>query len=555
MAAITSLQDLFYGQYESKDAPNPRLASQLEDDSLIIALTEAITYPDGSVVDKPFILSIRDLQTKEPELIYVQAGELSLDGKTITLAGLNQRGLEYSVKTTIDFFSGDASRRVTHVVDSPVRISIAPQTQEMLVQFIQGVIASGANVIKVGDETDSDIFYYAKNADANSPFLKYVASSSKWVFSNDGVAELDLATGGVSTAGAGIDITAGTISIDLADGTVFVATSAGAGDSGKVVILDANGQIDQTFIGATYAEIEQALSGISANVNQTNLDTLTAGSTSDADSLHTHPEIGAFSNFFEINHQAIGIRDPYLQLSSDPTGDNIYLCSNDTGNKRIVRYEKDAATGAYIYKGNNTQLAAGTYNFSGNSGGITAGTNYVWFVCRGTTEVRLVRLDKDLTNPTAMTIVSGIGATGTDFHMACGDDTGIFFSTDSVANFTYNLTISGTNATWQTPISRSDGLLGQNVGGAHYDGTNLFFKDIGAGGQMHIYNTSSVLQNTPSTETIFSTDTQNLVNTFMSLFGVGHGKNGVFYDYGLSENTNTFTTNTVIKGVAYSKPQ
>ena len=46
-------------------------------------------------------------------------------------------------------------------------------------------------------------------------------------------------------------------------------------------------------ITATAAEANQALDGISANVTDTNLNTLTAGAASDADSLHTHPDIEA----------------------------------------------------------------------------------------------------------------------------------------------------------------------------------------------------------------------------------------------------------------------
>lgn len=291
MAALTKLEDLYYGQLETVDNPNPKLAAQLEENALIIPITAPIVFTSGTTVNKPFLLSIRDLQTKEPELIYVQAGELSIDGRTITLAGLNQRGLPYDVETTIDFFSGDATRRVTHVVSSPVRISIAPQTQVMLVQFVQGLIASGANIIKIGDETDSDVLIQAKNADATPPFLKYIASSNKWVFSNDGVTELDLATGGISTAGDGIDITAGTIKVDLGDTTTFVATSAGAGDTGKAFVLDASGQIDETFKGSTFVEEEQALSGIGGTVTAANLNTVTDGS--DADALHAHPSLVA----------------------------------------------------------------------------------------------------------------------------------------------------------------------------------------------------------------------------------------------------------------------
>lgn len=44
----------------------------------------------------------------------------------------------------------------------------------------------------VGDTTDSDIYFYALNADANKPYLHYNKTSNKWFFSNDGSAEIEM---------------------------------------------------------------------------------------------------------------------------------------------------------------------------------------------------------------------------------------------------------------------------------------------------------------------------------------------------------------------------
>ena len=52
-----------------------------------------------------------------------------------------------------------------------------------------GNSSSGSNSLRVGDETDSDIRYYAQNADASKPYLGYDAGTSQWVFSNDGASE------------------------------------------------------------------------------------------------------------------------------------------------------------------------------------------------------------------------------------------------------------------------------------------------------------------------------------------------------------------------------
>lgn len=49
-------------------------------------------------------------------------------------------------------------------------------------------------------------------------------------------------------AGDGIAIVSDDVTVDLTDTTTFVATSAGAGDSGKAPVLNASGKLDRSFI-------------------------------------------------------------------------------------------------------------------------------------------------------------------------------------------------------------------------------------------------------------------------------------------------------------------
>lgn len=168
---------------------------------------------------------------------------------------------------------------------------------EILNRKIAGTEATGTNLFKVGDETDSDIYYYAKNADANAPFLMYDASENKWMFSNDGSATAAIGGSTASyTFGDGLTLTAGDVDIDTSDSTIFVKTSLGAADEDLVPILDAAGQLAVGFIDngdvlaaitSTAAELNK-LDGASANVTAANLNTLTAGSSSNADTLHSH---------------------------------------------------------------------------------------------------------------------------------------------------------------------------------------------------------------------------------------------------------------------------
>ena len=171
---------------------------------------------------------------------------------------------------------------------------------EILNRKISGTEATGFNLLRVGDETDSDIYIYFQNADGTKPYIKYDKTNSILVYANDGVSEVAMGGAGSITAGDGLTLTASDMDIDTSDTVIFVKTSSGAGDEDKVPILDSSGELASGFIKAgnladyigdvtaTSTEINQALDGISANVTDTNLNTLTAGSSSDADALHTH---------------------------------------------------------------------------------------------------------------------------------------------------------------------------------------------------------------------------------------------------------------------------
>ena len=74
-----------------------------------------------------------------------------------------------------------------------------------------------ANELKLGDGTDNNNkIITAANGDANEPFIEYNETTGKWNISNDGVNSYDPEQGGSGvTAGDGIDITGGEVSVDL----------------------------------------------------------------------------------------------------------------------------------------------------------------------------------------------------------------------------------------------------------------------------------------------------------------------------------------------------
>jgi hypothetical protein len=151
--------------------------------------------------------------------------------------------------------------------------------------WMGGTVGSSANALRVGAETDSDIYYYAQNSDASKPFLAYLAASNAWAFSNDGVSSTLIGSGASAyTGGDGLLLTGSDFDIDLADTVIFVSSSSGAGDSGKVARLNGSGKFPTGFITAapftTYISDSAALVG---------------GPASNADALHTHSTLNVLS--------------------------------------------------------------------------------------------------------------------------------------------------------------------------------------------------------------------------------------------------------------------
>lgn len=134
---------------------------------------------------------------------------VSASGTTISnlVRGIDLEGLDYNV--------GDSTQATDHAEDSPIFCSVHPVIQEMLINVIQGGMMSGGQTFSIGRDRDENLIIYFENGDANPPYFKYIAASNKFVIANDGVSEVDVASGGVQTAGNGLDLTAGTLSVDL----------------------------------------------------------------------------------------------------------------------------------------------------------------------------------------------------------------------------------------------------------------------------------------------------------------------------------------------------
>lgn len=250
-----------------------------------------------------------------------------------------------------------------HAINSEIGCAETHIPVEVLNQIIRGLEGTGANVFRVGNETDSNITVYAQNADANKPFIRYDATANKWIFSNNGVSSGDVGGGtGSVTAGDGLDMTAGVISakgavqVSNADTNAsYLQTKLNAGDGLDEAIGTPGGDetldlaIDVTdFIDTNYGLTENA------NDIRINLDT-DPGLEFNAGKLRTKVKSGG------------GITRDSDGLSVDTT---ISLIGSGTSGEAIDGSSTPQAVcfGSANMKGQITVHEAGT--------GLDANTNY-----------------------------------------------------------------------------------------------------------------------------------------------------------------------------------
>ncbi len=170
-------------------------------------------------------------------------------------------------------------------------------------------------------------------------------------------------------------------------GTEFGSTGAALGINPADLVLSiyATSQLtptEKTYVqalvasGTTVVEINQALNGISANVTATNLNTLTAGPTSNANALHTHTVVtngggvSSGANGTIVIAHGLGYVPKQFNLTVQVTqvgGNNPYFGSQGS-------YNGSTYTCLWIYKSGNpgsTTIQGG--DRIGQAGDITSG--------------------------------------------------------------------------------------------------------------------------------------------------------------------------------------
>lgn len=195
------------------------LSQRLSDTASDVTLDDV----PGGVVEYP-TWAVIEPQGANKELIYLPTAPTSLTYSSVV------RGLDPE--------SNNDTLAATFNKEHPanVEVIIAPTHRHWneLVKVMDGTVGTGANILRVGDETDVDVTIYAQNADAAKPYVQYDSATNKWLISNDGTSTFDITAGGSGlTAGAGIDITVSAITTKLnASGLLVKNLGAGTDELG-----------------------------------------------------------------------------------------------------------------------------------------------------------------------------------------------------------------------------------------------------------------------------------------------------------------------------------
>jgi len=299
MADITQLPTKTSFQWETVDAPRPRLSRSLGVTDTTIYWTSPPLNEDGEIISKAFICGVKN--NNYTLLVYVPANAVQGYGNVpdSTNKGLSATSVVQGISLTgLDWTTGNSDNipSAGMPIDSAIGCAITGFDFESIQAALSGDIATGGTVLKVGNETEVTAYIEIDEGRVNNVKFGEIAGVPT-IWTTDGSSFTPGAGVGTISGGEGIDLTASVISVDRADTDVFKAISAGAGDAGKALLLDADGYVDSDSvqvlkdITANASEINQALDGITVDVTDTNLNTLTQGTTSDADALHTHDSL------------------------------------------------------------------------------------------------------------------------------------------------------------------------------------------------------------------------------------------------------------------------
>ena len=392
---LTAFKKTFYGQIQTPTGYNPRLAAALTNASpQTIVLTQGILTNSGVAPATDVIFGIKHRDTGYTCYCYVTAANISSDGTILTNAILGlQRSSESGTDLTTSYAANIPSGGFPQ--DSSVRVIDAEMVYEMMADALQGSIASGGNSWQIGDGTAGTKTVYAANGGANQPYFQFNNGSSQWVYSNDGVSSTPFGTGAGITAGGGLDLTAGVMSVKLTDTTKFINASAGVGSAGLGIIANASGLLDTTFLPTTfqlktaYAAKGDILVGTAANTD-TNLSVGSNGQALVADSTQAtglkYQTNGLGSSFHQFNSVSISTAtntDTVVNCGFTAKGIKVQMFYNINNTAAINGGQEVYYNGSnfsYCWTVNPSTYSAEAYIYNNPSYNINGGgSNYYQF--------------------------------------------------------------------------------------------------------------------------------------------------------------------------------
>lgn len=175
MADTTKMVEHNISQWSRPGAEKPRLKYGISESETALEFTHPLKKEDGSVITGKTLIGIQD-RDGYTESIWIPEGKMSADGLSATdvIRGVDLSGLDYSTQN-------DSSLAVKHNADDPVICQISAVYVNMIVSAVMGIIATGANDLKVGDETGSDISIWAQNDHTVKPRIYFDDSVGYWV--------------------------------------------------------------------------------------------------------------------------------------------------------------------------------------------------------------------------------------------------------------------------------------------------------------------------------------------------------------------------------------
>lgn len=212
---LPPLSVLTYFQWSRKGAPAPTLDAPIDDDDTTLHFSAPALDEAGAVITEGFLMGIRK-SNGWVETCYVAAGKLSADGYSATdvVRGVDPAGIDYT--------TGAAGFADSHEQGEPIFCSIPAQIPSLLVDAMQGVIATGgANFLIGTDAAGTVTVKRSTGAGTSVGFLRWYTTTSQAQYSNDGTSWINF-DDSIASALAKVsanDTTAGYLNGKLVAGT------------------------------------------------------------------------------------------------------------------------------------------------------------------------------------------------------------------------------------------------------------------------------------------------------------------------------------------------